>query len=465
MAGSPSLVELCLRQPSVPVDPGVRTGLGASAGEVIALKSAFSDADYKHEINPSTKARTQVTQLSSNGVRQVRFKELLDVDGMVLAQDLHPAIAVVAADDAARAAAIAAVPSDGSTKILSAPDVDQQLRRATAMAAEQHAASVDQKRARVADAEQSLKAATAVALNAAHDTSVAVENLARIDDLATRLSSAEAAYEAAVRADAEAGRSLAADLSELERVLGQRRSASTTLENARAEGDGGDIPEAIVQQALNVQATLADAEKEKYDAVQRAEEISNSARAVSRDAMVALGSVHDALRSATEVISSGAPDWGPGLPLPGLVTNYRGQLAAAVPVTRAAESEAKEAERSARAHLEQERLDLDALIAAGPPSLDPRDTIEIWVRSDYFAQADAVFADDAFTKFSPEAVSALITALAARGGQVIYLTDNPDVLGWAIGIPHNTGAAATIPSSRVRKPVLIEVSGSLSISE
>ncbi len=59
-----------------------------------------------------------VTQ-SSNGVHQVRFKELRDVDGTILAQGLHPAIAVVAANGAARAAVISAAFSTGSGKIIS----------------------------------------------------------------------------------------------------------------------------------------------------------------------------------------------------------------------------------------------------------------------------------------------------------------------------------------------------------
>jgi hypothetical protein len=385
----------------------------------------------------------------------VRFKELRDVDGMVLARDLHPAIAVVAANSAARAAATSAVSSGGSTKILRAPDVDKHLRRAAAKAVEQHAASVDQKRARVADAEQSLEAATAAALNAARVASIAVEDLARYDGLATRLASAEEAYEAAVRADAEAARLLAAALSELERALGQRHIASTPLDNAPTANDSGGVPDAGVQQAVNLQAALATAEKEKWAAVQEAEDISQSARAATRDALVARQSAQDALRAGTEVISCGAPDWGPEFALPGQLTNYREQLAEALPTTRAAESEARESERCARSHLEQERLDLDALIAAGPPLLDPKDTIESWLGSEYLAQDGAVFVDDAFNSIDPETVAAILTVLAGHGGQVIYLTDNPDVLGWAIGLPHDTGAATTIPSSRARTPVLV----------
>ncbi len=389
----------------------------------------------------------------------MRFKELRDVDGTSLAQGLHPGIAVVAANSAARTAAISAVFSTGGGKILNASDVEHQLQRAKAAAAEQHAASVDLKQAGVAEAEQSLNAAAQAGLKAAHDASVASEDQARFDDLATRLAAAEETYEAAVRADAEAARSLAAALSELDRVLGQRHSASTSLEQARASSDGRVVPEAVIEQAMNLQAALAAAESERHEAVQQADEISRAARTATREAMADLEIAHGHLRSGMALLRSGAPDWGPGLPLPGLVTNYRDQLAAVMSASQAADSQAMSAERSAAAHLEQQRCDLDALIAAGPPALDPQETVENWAKSEYFAHDDAVLADDAFDSFGPEGVTALITALSARGSQVIYLTVDPDVLGWAIELPHETGGATTIPDSRVRTPVLIDALG------
>ena len=389
----------------------------------------------------------------------MRFKELRDVDGTILAQGLHPAIAVVAASGAARTAVISAAFSTGSGKIISSSDVEHQLRRATAIAEEQHAASVDHKRALVAEAEQVLRAAADGARDATRDSTVAVEDLARFDDLATRLSSAEETYEAAVRADAESARSLAAALSDLDRILGQRHSASTSLEQARNSRDSRGVPEAVIQQAMNLQAALAAAEQEKNDAVRQADDISQAARAASREARGALDTAHSALRSGMALISSGIPDWGPGLPLPGLLTNYRDQLAAAVSTTQTAESQAKNSERSAEANLEQERLDYDALVAAGPPSLDPQETLEGWAKSEYFAHDDVVFADQAFESFNAEMAAALIATLADRGCQVIYLTDDTDVLGWAIGLPHETGGATTIPDARVRKPMLLEVSG------
>ena len=210
---------------------------------------------------------------------------------------------------------------------------------------------------------------------------------------------------------------------------------------------------------MNLQAALAAAEKEKHDSVHQADEISRAARAASRDALEALEAAHGALRSGMALISSGAPNWGPGLPLPGLVTNYRDQLAAAVSTAQATELQAENNEKSATADLEQESRDFDALVAAGPPSLDPQETIEAWAKSEYFANEEAVFSDEAFDGFGPQGAADFITAFADRGCQVIYLTENTDVLGWAIGLPHETGGATTIPEARLRRPVLLGVPG------
>ncbi|HXR22912.1 MAG TPA: hypothetical protein VN786_10180 [Acidimicrobiales bacterium] len=385
----------------------------------------------------------------------MRFQELRDVDGIVLAQGLHPAIAVVAAGPAARAAAITAVVSTKGCKVLRPSDIEDELKRAAVTAVEQHDSAVEQNKGKVAEAEKALTEASDAAQATARETTVATADLARFDDLASRLAFAEESYESAVRADAEAARSLAAALGELDRILGQRHSASTSLEQARKSRDNRGVPEAVLQQAMNLQAALAKAEADKHEAVQQADDTSQAARAASRDALVTLETAHTALRSGMALISSGAPDWGPGVPLPGLVANYRDRLAAAVAGTQAAEAHSKGVERAARNRLETERNDLDALEATGPVQLDAQGTIAQWMSGENFNQDDTVFADDAFARFDPEGVAALVTILAGRGSQVVYLTEDAEVLGWAIGLPHEAGGATTITNSRARKPVLV----------
>ena len=384
----------------------------------------------------------------------MRFQELRDVDGIVLAQGLHPAIAVVAAGPAARAAAITAVVSTTGCKVVRPSDIEDELKRAAVTAVEQRDSAVEQKKGKVAEAEEALTEASD-AQATARETTVATADLARFDDLASRLAFAEESYESAVRADAEAARSLAAALGELDRILGQRHSASTSLEQARKSRDNRGVHEAVLQQAMNLQAALAKAEADKHEAVQQADDTSQAARAASRDALVTLETAHTALRSGMALISSGAPDWGPGVPLPGLVANFRDRLAAAVAGTQAAEAHSKGVERAARNRLETERNDLDALGATGPVQLDAQRTIAQWASGENFNQDNAVFADDAFARFDPEGVAALVTILAGRGCQVIYLTEDAEVLGWAIGLPHEAGGATTITNSRARKPVLV----------
>ena len=385
----------------------------------------------------------------------MRFQELRDVDGSTLVQGLHPVIAVVAADSTARAAAVSSLEPSVECKVLQAFDVEHQLQRAAANAVEEHSASVDEKESRVADAEQVRAEATAQEQRASHDASIAVEDLTRFDDLASRLAGAEEAYEAAVRADSEAARSLAAALGELDRVLGQRQSANSSLDQARRARDNRGVPEVVIEQALSLQTALANAEAGKHEAVQQADEISQAARAASREAKRSLEDTHAALLSGMALISAGAPDWGPGVPLPGLVANYRDLLSAAVTTAQGAQVQAKEAQQEAESRLQQEKRDLDALVAAGPPTLDPFETIDNWLSGDTLSGIDAMLADEAFARFSLEQASALVKSVAERGCQVIYLTDDPEILGWAIGLPHESGGASTISSVWARKPALV----------
>ena len=68
----------------------------------------------------------------------MRFQELRDADGTVIAKGLHPAIAVVAAGAVARAAAISAVVSTKGCIILHPSDIENELKRAAVAAVEQH---------------------------------------------------------------------------------------------------------------------------------------------------------------------------------------------------------------------------------------------------------------------------------------------------------------------------------------
>ena len=385
----------------------------------------------------------------------MRFQELRDADGTVIAKGLHPAIAVVAAGAVARAAAISAVVSTKGSIILHSSDVEDELRRAAVAAVEQHEVAVAHKQTKVADAQHALQQAVDAGLKTSRETTTASNDLTRFDELATRLAAAEESYEVAVRADAEAARAVATALGELDRILGQRHSASTSLDQARKSGDGQGVPEAVIHQAMNLQAALAAAEAEKRQAVQQSDDVSQVTRLASRDALQAREAAHGALRSGMSLISAGTPDWGPGMPLPGLVSNYRDSLGSTLAAAQAAEGEAKNVERAARSRLEQEGYDLDVLVGASPAQVDPRTTITEWVSSERFSRDDAVFADEAFSRFGAEGTAALLSTLAGRGCQVIYLTDDSEVLGWAIGLPHEAGGASTIATCRARRPVLV----------
>jgi hypothetical protein len=403
------------------------------------LKFGFFPTDSKRE---------------DKGVRQVRFQELRDREGNVIALGLHPAIAVVAANPPARATALAALEQSGGSNVVRADDVENELRRAALAVAREHEASVEGTRESVVRAERELAEAERAAEQAVDAASVAALDLSRFDELADRLASSEEAYEAAIRADAEAARSLAATLGDLDHVLGQRHSASTSLDQARQSRDHRGVPEAVLQQAVNVQTALAQAEAQKHQAVQQADDIYQRAGVGAAEAREALEAAHEAIREVVELISAEAPAWGPGIPLAGLVANYRDQLAARLSAAQLAETDAKAAEIAARTHLEQEQHNLSALLAAGLPQQDPLQVALEWARGERFGPEDAVAVDDAFARFGPDGAASLITTLAERGCQVIYLTEDPDVLSWAIGLPKQAGAATTV-GVRSRKLALV----------
>ncbi len=373
----------------------------------------------------------------------------------MLIRGLHPAITVVAAKPEARALVTSAAARTKNCTVLRSTDLDEELKRAAIWVANQHQAAVESQREKVAQAEHDIQEAIAANTRAAREAAVATTDASRFHDLATRLSAADEAFEAAVHAEAEAARSLTAALGELERILGQRHTATASLEQARNGRGKRGVPEAVVQQALALQAALAKAEAERRDAVQQADEDLQAARATAQQASEALSQTHQALLAGMETLSGGPPPWGDGVPLPGLLDDFRDRLAQAQATAEEAAAEAKGVEHATRARLEQAQRDLDAMVSAGPPVLDHLDTAGRWVGSDLFTSDEVVFADDAFSRFGPDGATTLVKALAGRGCQVVYLTEDPDLLSWAISLPHDEGAVSTVSSTRDQKPVLV----------
>lgn len=380
----------------------------------------------------------------------MRFQELRDISGALLVQGLHPAISVVAANPAQRAAALAALEVAGGCRIVRTSDIDGELARATMAAASKHDADVEGKRGDVAAAERSVAETAGAAERALHGASAAAADLARFGELADRLASVEEGYQAAVRAEAEAARSLAATLGELDHVLEQRRVASASLDQARSSRDNRGVPEPVVQQAVSVQAALASAESAKSQAVEQADEMYQGARAATREALESLHSAHRALDEGLASVSSDRPEWGSGIPLPGLVANYRDHLAARLSVAQEAERQAREAEVAARERLGSDQRELASLVEAGAAQPDPLEVALEWVKAQQLPRDEAVAADDAFSRFGPEGVTALVTTFSAHGCQVIYMTEDSSVLAWAIGLPSEAGAAKTIAGTRPR---------------
>jgi hypothetical protein len=410
----------------------------------------------------------------------VRLQELRDPDGAVLLHGLHPSITVVSANTAARSALLAALPSEG-VLVVRTSDMDAELQRAADAARALHQRQVEEKRGLVAGAEAALEAARRSMEDAVHETKVASVELEAFDQLAERLASAEEHYEAAVRAEAETARSLATAVSDLDRVLAQRQTASASLDEARKSRDNQGVPEAVLHQALNVQAALSEALASRREAVEQADSMYQDARAAARHALGVLESAHAALRGGVVPTPNGTnghysaptdlsglvdfgPDvpaaeadgpLGPGVPLPGLVGNYRDGLAGRLHLAQVAERHARDAEAAARAHLEQLERDLQQLTTAGTAEPSALEVALTWAGSEDLAGTEAIVADDAFGHFGPEGIAAVLQALAERGCQAIYLTEDPAVLSWAIGLPREIGAATAATTPRPRRFALV----------
>ncbi len=129
------------------------------------------------------------------------------------------------------------------------------------------------------------------------------------------------------------------------RILSQRYRVSSLLDHVRRYGRG-NAPAAL-HQAMDLQASLARAEAESGQALQRADEVSEMTRTASLDALLAREAAHIALRSAMALISAETPDWGPDIPLPVLVSSYRDALVRALVAAETTSVEARSIERAA----------------------------------------------------------------------------------------------------------------------
>jgi hypothetical protein len=385
----------------------------------------------------------------------VPIRDVHDEDGSLLLRGVHPAIAVVSADAATRQVLVSALGTLPGVNFIDTSAITAQVEVEAQRLRAEHDGRIARQEQAVAAAADGIKDAVAATAESHRRVQIAQDELARFDELTHALAAAEDAYELAVRADAENARSLATSLGELERVLGQRRSAAQSLDEARRGNDGRlKASEAIQYQAMAVQVALAKAETDQREAVRRAEEQSLVCRAASRDALLTLERAHAQLRSTAS--DSVASSWGPGVPLAGVLAEHRDHLSTAIAGADAAEGRCKELERAADSRRADEQRRLDALVNQGPEPVDEERAIAAWLATTGSHGADeTVVIDDAFRSMSADAVVGLITGLAERRrAQVIYMTDDAGVLGWAISLPHETGGICVARSGQ-RRPALV----------
>ncbi len=250
----------------------------------------------------------------------MRFQELRDVDGNILAPGLHAAVAVVASTPAAREAAVSAVQRAYCT-LIEPSDIGTELERRAAMAAQRHAAAVQEKESEVSDAEQALQDAVGAAEESARTAQAAADDLSRFESLAGCVAGAQEVYENAVRADWVATRELAGSLQELDRALHERQEQATSPDQPPVTPDGMNsatpATPAFFEWAMSRQVTVAGMISESQAAVDQADEISRAARKASGEALVALKDAGSAFRGRVNPDERTHARRGPGRPAPG----------------------------------------------------------------------------------------------------------------------------------------------------
>jgi uncharacterized protein YhaN len=402
--------------------------------------------------------------------------------GQLQTQDLrhsvpavHPRLAVIKASaeqrrslvDAARAAGAVVVDHADAGAAL---DADARRRQIA------HDRAVEAQRARLNAATTNFEQATLRDTKAQGTVTEANQAIAAFDDLATEAFEADARRGEAGPDRRGALQQLVDTLEKLERVQEQRRDAAATLKEAEAQVRTGPQPgpanggstngdhrrdaatEQLQAHVTAVHAALDKAESASQSEVTAAEQRLISAMAEVTEADAAMTGIWERL---AEVVDEALLNrWGHGHPEPGMIAEHRQGLITTKEAADWDRSSAAAALATATRHQADEARRLDEL--AGP-GVDPGravDALGAWLfgitsahASDSPAPAPVVL-DDTLAELDPGTRASLLAALAGPScdTQLIYLTEQVDVLAWAISLSHDIGGINHVLS--LSRPVL-----------
>lgn len=374
------------------------------------------------------------------------IRDLSDGAGLILA-GLHAPIAMVETPPETRARVRAALEQQEGVAVVDAAGVvgrlsddRDRLKALRAQSLAHHEAEVTRLRQARHEAGEALADAHAA-------VEAALGSLDEYDRAEKELGLALARRDEATAAEAAEARRLAAVLERRERLMRQRDDAMRAIRELEVEGPVRRSAE-MRGQVAQLEMGLARAEAEQTRAEQMAEATLQQARATRLAAGAEVNRADAAVRAELPGFPGvPATDWPPGPPLPVLLAERRDRLAgvlgeryAAIAAARATLDAASDALRTAeRESGEANRGAVSVVVSSAV------DFLLGAAQDQPLENVQTVVCDDPFAGMEVSVVASVLERLV-RGGttQVIYLTSDPPLLGWAQSMPPELGGLTTI---------------------
>ncbi len=362
---------------------------------------------------------------------------------------LHPRLAVICADPEQRRRLRHAVSSTPGVRVVDAAGVDARRRRRDGGAAV-HAQSLDGLEEGVARFRQLRDQAGEALVQAVAGVEASLGALDDFDQAERELERAQLLRDQASAAEALEARRLAEVLERRLRLTEQRRDAIRVIEEIEAGGPARRSPE-LRRQIADMEAGLARAEAEQTRAERASEATLHQARESRQTACAELERADRMLRADLP----GAPgvsthDWPSGPPLPVLVAERRDRITSVLAERYEARAQARAAVDEASSGLRDAEREL-AEARATAAELDSVSLIESLFGFDDPELArrgggrPTVVCDEAFTGVDPSVVASVVEHVVHGSDvQVVILTEDPALVGWAAGLAPETGLLVTV---------------------
>jgi hypothetical protein len=367
----------------------------------------------------------------------------VDHKGVVVVSGLHPRVAVVRADAATRARVRSALAGRPGVRVVDTEAVAQRLEVERRQLDEAHASVISRHVARVEATAQARRSAAADTAQAVGALRSALADLDEFERLEAELADALGARDAATNAEALEATALGAVLARRARLAERRASAAQAIMELRASGPNRRTA-ASRQQMSEIERALARAEAEQAEAERRGEEAVERAKQARLAALAALEQADARIRESTPRATSAA--WTPGPSLPGCLADHRLRLMAVLADSDAKAVAAREREDAAALNLQQEQHAL-ARSRDASTAIDVSQVLAAWIseRELLRDEVTTLVIDEAFASVDPTTRRALLEHLGAQlEQQTIYLSDDPDVLSWAIELPGHLGGVNAV---------------------